>query len=153
MDNVYVLNYLINRQVGRKRGKMVVMFIDMKAAFDSVDREVLVRAMRGRGVREELVGRCEEILKETSCRVRVGDEEGERFWTARGVRQGCPLSPSLFTLLIADMEEELKKGGWGGVKLGGGKGIRVGIRRRCGGVGGGRGGDEGADREIGEICG
>ena len=31
---------------------MVVLFIDMKAAFDSVDREVLVRAMRGKGVRE-----------------------------------------------------------------------------------------------------
>lgn len=92
---------------------MVVLFVDLKAAFDSVDREVLVRAMRGKGVREELVVRCEEILRETTCRVRVGDEERERFWTARGVKQGCSLSPSLFTLLIADMEEELKKGGWG----------------------------------------
>ena len=49
IDNVYVLNYLINRQVGRKRKNMVILFTDMKAAFDSVDREVLVRAMRGRG--------------------------------------------------------------------------------------------------------
>ena len=121
MDNVYVLNYLVNRQVVRKERKMLVLFVDLKAAFDSVDRGVLIRAMRKRGVREGLVARCGEVLQETVCRVRVGEEEGELFWTARGVRQGCPLSPSLFTLLIVDMDEELEKGGWGGVKLGGRK--------------------------------
>ena len=36
----------------------------------------------------------------------MGDEEGERFWT----------------LLIADMDEELVKGGWGG-------GVKVGERK------------------------
>ena len=39
----------------------------------------------------------------------MGEDEGEKFWTA------------LFTLLIADMDEELEKGVWGGVKLGGRK--------------------------------
>ena len=121
MDNIYVLNHLINRQVTRKERKMVVFFIDLKAAFDSVDREVLVREMRKRGVREGLVERCGEVLKETVCRVRVGEEEGKEFWTTRGVRQGCPLSPSMFTLLLADLDEELEKGGWGGVRLGGRK--------------------------------
>ncbi|XP_077255544.1 uncharacterized protein LOC143893719 [Temnothorax americanus] len=117
-DNIYVLNHLINRQVNGKKGKMVVMFVDLKAAFDSVDRRILVEAMRKRGVREGLVERCKELLGETICRVRVGEEMGERFWTGRGVRQGCPLSPILFTLLLADIDDELKKGGWGGIKLG-----------------------------------
>ena len=76
MDNIYVLNYLMNRQVGRKVKRMVVLFMDLKAAFDSVDRGILVQAMRKRGVREGLVRICEEMLEETVSRVRVGDKEG-----------------------------------------------------------------------------
>ena len=115
MDNICVLNYLINRQLAKKGGKMLVLFVDMKAAFDSVDREVLARSMRKAGIREGLVKRCVEVLRETKSKMRVGEKEGESFWTSKGVRQGCPLSPILFTMLLADMEEEMKKGRWGGV--------------------------------------
>lgn len=118
VDNIYVLNYLINRQIKGERGKMAILFVDMKVAFDTMDRGVLVETMRRKGVREGLVRRCEEVLRETISRVRVGGEEGREFWTMRGVRQGCPLNPCLFMLLLADMDEELDRGGWDGLKLG-----------------------------------
>ncbi|XP_043271213.1 golgin subfamily A member 6-like protein 1 [Venturia canescens] len=35
MDNVYVLNYMINREITERRGKLVLLFVDLKAAFDS----------------------------------------------------------------------------------------------------------------------
>ena len=76
-------------------------------------------AMEKRGVREGLRERVREIYRETSSRVKVGGEIGEGFWTAKGLRQGCPLSPILFNLLIADVEEEIRKGRWGGVEVGG----------------------------------
>lgn len=49
IDNIYVLNHLINGQVTRKERKMVVFFIDLKVAFDSVDRKVLMSTMRRGG--------------------------------------------------------------------------------------------------------
>lgn len=60
----------------------------MKADFDSVDREILIESIRKRGVRGGLVVRCEELLRKTVSRVRVGNKEGNSFWLERGVRQG-----------------------------------------------------------------
>jgi len=48
MDNIYVLNYLMNKKLEAKKGKVIAMFVDLKAAFDLVDREILC-AMRQRG--------------------------------------------------------------------------------------------------------
>lgn len=48
LDQTYALNYIINRQIGRKAGKLTAVFIDLKAAFDSVDKKVLIEAMRER---------------------------------------------------------------------------------------------------------
>lgn len=59
IDNVYVLNYLINRQIERK-GKLILVFMDLRAAFNSVDRKQISETMRRRGVREGLVRRCVE---------------------------------------------------------------------------------------------
>lgn len=116
IDNVYVLNYVINRQLREK--KVVAMFVDLKAAFDSVDREVLYSAMRERGIREELIERVKEVYRETKSRMKVGEELGGNFWTARGVRQGCLMSPMLFNIVIADLEKEMGKVKWGGVRVG-----------------------------------
>lgn len=35
LDNIYVLNYVVNRQIGKK-DELVVMFVDLKVAFDFV---------------------------------------------------------------------------------------------------------------------
>jgi len=94
---------------------LTMMFINLKAAFDSVDRRVLIEALEERGVRKDLVERVKEMLRETKSRVRIGEETGGNFWTGRGLRQGCPLSPLLFNILTADMEEELERVKWGGL--------------------------------------
>lgn len=41
MDNIYVFNYLVSMRLGRRRGKLVALFVDFKAAFHSMKRKVL----------------------------------------------------------------------------------------------------------------
>lgn len=50
----------------------------MKAAFVSVDRDMLVESIKKREVREGLVSRCEEMLRETMSRIKE-EKEGGRF--------------------------------------------------------------------------
>lgn len=38
IDNIYVLNYLMNRQLNKGKGKMIAFFVDLRATFDS-DRQ------------------------------------------------------------------------------------------------------------------
>lgn len=49
------------------------------------------------------------MLRETKNRVRVREKTGECFWTARRMRQDCPLNPLLFNILLADLEKEMGK--------------------------------------------
>lgn len=74
----------------------------------------MIRMLRERGLRESLVKRCGDLYRETKIRIRARKELGNGFWTERGIRQECPLSPVLFNMLIADLEERLRKRGWEG---------------------------------------
>lgn len=47
---------------------MVVIFVDLRVAFDTVNREILIDAMRKRGLTEELVKSVGEVVKETKSR-------------------------------------------------------------------------------------
>lgn len=39
--------------------------------------------------------------REGKSKVKMGERIREIFWTARGVRQRCPMSPYLFNLMLA----------------------------------------------------
>lgn len=117
MDNIYVLDHLINR-AKKSKEQLYSVFVDLKAAFDTVDRSKLWGILEKMGISKYLIERIKELYQETMVKVRVGEHMTEEFWTVKGLKQGCVLSPLLFSLYIAGLEEEMRGRNVGGVKIG-----------------------------------
>lgn len=62
-----------------KKEKVVALFVELKSAFDSVNREVLLKTMRQRGIREGLVERVVKVMREMRSRVMMRGEVEEGF--------------------------------------------------------------------------
>lgn len=82
--------------------------MDLKSAFDRIDRKVLWEAIERRGISKGIIEKVKEIYKSTKNVVKVNGKILESFWTEKDVRQGA-LNPILFLLLVADLEDEMKK--------------------------------------------
>lgn len=72
--------------------------------------------MRMYKISKKLIKVIEKIYEEISCRIKVKERYTKKFWTKKGLRQGCPLSPLLF--LITDVKNSMKGKGNGGAKVG-----------------------------------
>lgn len=86
IDAVYVLNYILNKELNKKGEKIFAFFADLKAAFDKIDRKKLHEIMRRSGIENQLRRRVMETYRETINSVKIGDKKMENFWTERGVR-------------------------------------------------------------------
>ena len=76
-------------------------YVDIKAAFDSVDRKALSKALRGRGIPDILLDLIISLHENAGVEVRHGHDLSQRIQTSSGdVRQGCVLAPVLFCIAI-----------------------------------------------------
>jgi len=105
IDNIFVIIHIIQRE-GSKKGQdgKFMIFADLKAAFDKVDRGKLWDCLREKGIRESLIRRIEKTYEGTEV-TKLGNTES--FVTKRGVRQGCVMSPLLFNLYIAELKRKI----------------------------------------------
>jgi len=99
IDAILALRLLseIHREFDRP---LQVAYRDIKAAFDSVDRQALWKALRSRGVPDIVLNLIEALYHSTGARIRYGKNVYSWFPTTSGVRQGCILAPALFCVAI-----------------------------------------------------
>ena len=99
MDAILALRLLaeLHRAFNRP---LNVAYIDVKAAFDSVDRSALWKALQGCGMPPFLLHLIRDLHTGTTGRVRMQNGSSDPFGTSSGVRQGCILAPALFCCAI-----------------------------------------------------
>ena len=84
---------------------LCIGFIDYEKAFDTVEHFEIFEALRKTNVNETYINILQNIYNQATARVHLDKLVSTEFPVHRGVRQGDPLSPKLFT---AVMEEVFK---------------------------------------------
>ena len=118
IDHIYTLyNMASNCLYGRKRSKLYVAFIDYKKAFDTVDRNVLFQILEKQGVSTKFLKMLKAIYKIVNVVIRCGKEYTNKIYCPLGVKQGCLLSPLLFSLLITEVAKKVAEKGRAGYQF------------------------------------
>ncbi|CAI5474420.1 unnamed protein product [Closterium sp. Yama58-4] len=79
---------------------LLILTVDLRKAYDSVDRQFLLQCLAHLGVPETFIHWVRLMHSGTSTCISVNNNEGPVFPVNTGVRQGCPLAPLLFICMI-----------------------------------------------------
>lgn len=109
VDNIYNLASIVHLKLDEKK-KVYAFFVDFSAAFDMISRNLMFFKLHSMGISTKVVNLIEKIYRNTRSVVWTGKDVSEHFYTYTGVRQGCLLSPLLFTLYLNDLHDGLEGG-------------------------------------------
>jgi len=95
VDRIATLNTLL--QTRKEFNKPLwIAYVNLKSAFDSVDRESLWLLLRRHGIPDKLVELMKELYTDTCSCVLADGMRSEWFQVLSGVSQGCTIAPDLF---------------------------------------------------------
>ena len=98
---------VLHEATAKYKSNLHTAFLDIKAAYDSVDRRILWRRCRNRGLSSDAVDFLKEMFDHNSGQVVVGGKRSQAFHIESGVLQGSVLSPCLYSIFLDDLAYEL----------------------------------------------
>ena len=116
-DNTFVLNCVIQSQLQKQNGNCLALFIDFKQAFPSVNQQKLWSKLASTEISTKFIRILDSLYRNAEMKVRTSQGTSEPVKITKGVLQGEVLSPILFSLFIADLEEFLIKRGVRGIAI------------------------------------
>ncbi|KAG1086115.1 hypothetical protein G6F39_012525 [Rhizopus arrhizus] len=100
LDQALCLHDLIQEYYRRKRHFPVVAFLDIKAAYDTVDRRVIWQSLLAVSAPFALVSVLAHLFDDVSISVLMSNQVSTPFTPSTGVLQGSVLSPHLYSIYI-----------------------------------------------------
>lgn len=78
-DNIYILNYAIQEEIYKEKGKLYPLFADLTAAIDKVNRLKLIDKLKRSQVPSNLIARMAGIYEETSNTITMHNETAKNY--------------------------------------------------------------------------
>jgi hypothetical protein len=110
-DQIFVLNQRIEAARATKK-PLFACFVDFSKAFDSIPRDLLWRRLEALKVPPSFLHAIQDYYSNCYYMVRTQDPQDPftaPFASTMGVKQGCPLSPTLFGIYIDHLQEYLHR--------------------------------------------
>ena len=98
-NNIWIIRRVAERSI-EFNTPLYCALIDYKGAFDALNRTTLGRVL-SLFLSPNMVRRLLCLYFDARAMVSINDQDGPEFDLLRGVRQGCPASPSFFTVALA----------------------------------------------------
>ena len=86
-----------------------MVLLDWEKAFDKVDRDKMFEAMERMSVHKKIINVTKSLYKDTQFKVEIEGDSSDWMRQETGIRQGCPLSPYLFIIVMTTMFEDIKE--------------------------------------------
>lgn len=84
------------------------IFLDLAKAFDMVNHKTLFEKLQKYKINSFIINCFKNLYKNSESCVRINNKYTNFFKMEKGVRQGCPISPSLFNLYVNDFLENME---------------------------------------------
>ena len=107
-DNIFTL-YSAIEAARADNEALFACFIDFSKAFDSIPRELLWARLAALGLPPTFLSAIQSYYSSCSFTVRTSAGLSDPFPSTAGVKQGCPLSPTLFGIYIDFIDEFFPK--------------------------------------------
>lgn len=122
-DQIFVLRRIIDER-WRKGCQTILVSLDLKQAFDNVDTSKAIPILQDLGTSKALINRILKACLMESTSVQWFGQRTTTRKKSRGIKQGCPISPDIFILILHHVLTTLKDL-WPELQLGQGHNIKL----------------------------
>ena len=108
IEHITLVNEMIS-DASRNHKSLYLVSLDLRDAFGSVPHELIMRNMEGLGIPEEFIDAIRDMYDGCKTKMTTSQGTSRPFLLNRGVKQGCPLSPTLFNCCIEPLLRRLNQ--------------------------------------------
>ena len=88
----------------------MIIAVDMKKAFDKVQHPFMIKALRKMGIEGAFLNIIKNIYEKPTANDTPNGQKLKAFPLRSGTRQGCPLSPLLFNIVLKVLATVIRQG-------------------------------------------